>query len=86
LYGKGTIERIHFIQQMQGRGFSLREVGELFQLRERKVDACESVRELLKESFALCGDSLPSVRVERASRKDRPKCLDAKSHDSNEFT
>ena len=48
LYGEGTIERLHFIQQMQGLGFSLREVGELIQLRERKVDACESVRELLK--------------------------------------
>ena len=49
LYGEGTIERLHFIQQMQGLGFSLREVGELIQLRERKVDACESVKELLKE-------------------------------------
>ena len=29
LYGEGTIERLHFIQQMQGLGFSLREVGEL---------------------------------------------------------
>ena len=48
LYGEGTIERLRFIQQMQGLGFSLREVGELIQLRERKVDACESVRELLK--------------------------------------
>ena len=48
LYGEGTIERLHFIQQKQGLGFSLHEVGELIQLRERKVDACESVRELLK--------------------------------------
>ena len=48
LYGEGTIERLHFIQQMQGLGFSLREVAELIQLRERKVDACESVKELLK--------------------------------------
>ncbi len=48
LYGPGTIERLHFIRQMQGLGFSLREVGELIQLRERKVDACESVKELLR--------------------------------------
>jgi MerR family transcriptional regulator, mercuric resistance operon regulatory protein len=47
LYGEGTIERLHFIRQMQGLGFSLREVGELIQLRGRKVDACESVKELL---------------------------------------
>ncbi len=44
LYGEGTIERLHFIQQMQGLGFSLREVGELIQLRAHKVDACESVK------------------------------------------
>jgi MerR family transcriptional regulator, copper efflux regulator len=52
LYGDGTVERLHFIQQMQGLGFSLREVGELIQLRERKVEACESVRELLKAKLA----------------------------------
>ena len=52
LYGEGTVERLHFIQQMQGLGFSLREVGELIQLPERKVDACESVRELLKAKVA----------------------------------
>jgi DNA-binding transcriptional MerR regulator len=33
---------------MHGLGFSLREIGELIDLRTRKVDACESVRELLK--------------------------------------
>jgi MerR family copper efflux transcriptional regulator len=48
LYAEGTIARLHFIQQMQGLGFSLREVGELIQLRERRVDACESVKELLR--------------------------------------
>jgi len=48
LYGQGTVERLLFIHQMQGLGFSLREVGELIQLRERRVDSCESVKELLK--------------------------------------
>ncbi len=52
LYGESSVERLHFIQQMQGLGFSLREVGELIQLRERKVDACESVKELLKAKLA----------------------------------
>lgn len=32
---------------MQGLGFSLTEVGELLNLRERKVEACESVKQLL---------------------------------------
>jgi hypothetical protein len=34
------------IQQMQGLGFSLSEVGELIRLRGRKVEACESVKQL----------------------------------------
>jgi len=48
LYSEEIIERLHFIQQMQGLGFSLREVRELIQLREWKVEACESVKQLLK--------------------------------------
>jgi MerR family transcriptional regulator, copper efflux regulator len=48
LYGESSVERLRFMQQMQGLGFSLREVGELIQLRERKVDACESVKGLLR--------------------------------------
>jgi DNA-binding transcriptional MerR regulator len=52
LYTEDAIERLRFIRQMQGLGFSLREVRELIQLRERKVDACESVRELLKAKLA----------------------------------
>jgi len=64
LYGEGTIERLHFIQQMQGLDFSLREVGELIQLRERKVDACARLRErpflnshetLARPSYGECG-------------------------------
>jgi hypothetical protein len=41
---------------MQGLDFSLREVGDLIQLRERKVDACESARE--KRSW-LASDAHP---------------------------
>lgn len=51
LYTEDAIERLRFIQQMQGLGFSLREVGELIELRTHKVDACESVRELLKSKL-----------------------------------
>ena len=52
LYTEDAIERLRFIRQMQELGFSLREVGELIQLRERKVDACEAVLELLKAKLA----------------------------------
>ena len=52
LYTTDDIERVRFIQQMQSLGFSLREVGELIDLRTDKVDACEAVEELLKDKLA----------------------------------
>ena len=51
LYTNGDIEQLHFIRQMQRLGFSLREIRELIELRTRKVAACESVRELLKDKL-----------------------------------
>jgi MerR family mercuric resistance operon transcriptional regulator len=52
LYTLDTIERLRFIQQMRGLGFSLREVGELLALRERGANACESVKNLLESKLA----------------------------------
>jgi DNA-binding transcriptional MerR regulator len=75
LYGQGTIERLHFIHQMQGLGFSLREVGELIQLRERKVDACESVKELLKAKLIDVRAKLQELRhLESELETDLRKC------------
>jgi len=62
LYTEGTVERLRFIQQMQGLGFSLREVGELVQLRESKVEACESVRELLTAKLAAVRAKMRELR------------------------
>ena len=75
LYGESSVERLHFIQQMQGLGFSLREVGELIQLRERKVDACESVRELLKAKLAdVRGKERELRHLESELETDLRKC------------
>ena len=75
LYGEGTIERLQFIQQMQGLGFSLREVGELIQLRERKVDACESVKKLLKAKLTDVHSKLHELRhLESELELDLRKC------------
>jgi DNA-binding transcriptional MerR regulator len=52
LYGERTIERLHFIQQMQALGFSLREIRELIELRTSKVESCEKVQRLLREKLA----------------------------------
>jgi DNA-binding transcriptional MerR regulator len=75
LYGEGIVERLHFIQQMQGLGFSLREVGELIELRERKVDACESVKELLKAKLIHVRAKLHELRhLESELEMDLRKC------------
>ncbi len=75
LYGASTVERLHFIRQMQGLGFSLSEVGELIQLRERKVDACESVKELLKAKLTHVRAKLQELRhLESELEMDLRKC------------
>jgi len=75
LYGQGTIERLHFIQQMQGLGFSLREVGELIQLRERKIDACGSVKELLRARLTDVRAKMQELRhLESELEMDLRKC------------
>jgi DNA-binding transcriptional MerR regulator len=48
LYSIADIERLRFVRQMHGLGFSLREIRELNDLRSDKIEACESVRDLLK--------------------------------------
>src|SRR5262249_54361662 len=75
LYCESSVERLHFIQQMQGLGFSLREVGELIQLRERKVQACESVRQLLTAKLAHVRAKMRELkRLKRELESDFRKC------------
>lgn len=51
LYTTHDLERVRFIRQMQALGFSLREIRELVDLRERRVEACDAVRKLLQEKL-----------------------------------
>ena len=53
LYSTDDLERLLFIRQIHGLGFSLREIRDLVDLRTRKVDACETVRELLKHKLTV---------------------------------
>jgi MerR family transcriptional regulator, copper efflux regulator len=81
LYGDGIVERLHFIQQMQGLGFSLQEVGELIQLRERKVEACESVKGLLTAKLADVRAKMRELkRLESELEADFRKCSRELSH------
>jgi DNA-binding transcriptional MerR regulator len=46
LYGDDDVARLDFIRQMQGLGFSLREVRQLLDLRGHPLNACHEVRDL----------------------------------------
>ena len=81
LYTEGTVERLCFIQQMQGLGFSLREVGELIQLRERKMEACESVTELLTKKLGDVRAKMRELRqLETELKADFRKCSRELNH------
>jgi DNA-binding transcriptional MerR regulator len=74
-YTEEVVERLRFIQQMQALGFSLKEIGELLSLRERKVDACKSVRKLLKAKLADVRCKLADLRqLESELVADLHKC------------
>ena len=75
LYTTGDIEQLHFIRQMHELGFSLREIRELIELRTRKVAACGSVRELLKEKLVGIHTKLHELqKLESELMADLRKC------------
>jgi len=75
LYTEDAIERIRFIRQMQGLGFSLREIGELIELRAHKVDACEAVKKLIETKLADVRAKLQELRqLESELEADLRKC------------
>ena len=81
LYTENTIERLSFMRKMQGLGFSLREVGELIELRAHEVDACESVKELLKAKRADVRAKLRELqRLESELEADLDKCHHELNH------
>ncbi len=81
LYTEDAVKRLRFIRQMQNLGFSLQEVGELIQLRERKVDACESARELLNGKLADVRAKLYELKqLESQLEEDLRKCNCELSH------
>jgi DNA-binding transcriptional MerR regulator len=66
---------------MQGLGFSLKEVGELSKLRERKADACESVKKLLETKLADVRSKLAHLRqLESELATDLRRCGSELNH------
>jgi DNA-binding transcriptional MerR regulator len=75
LYAADDIERLNFIREMHGLGFSLREIGELIDLRTHKVDACESVAALLKGKLTDVRAKLHDLQqLESELMNDLKKC------------
>ena len=48
LYTNADVARLSFIRKVQSLGFSLREVRQILDLRENRLDACKEVSELVK--------------------------------------
>src|SRR5215467_12877677 len=51
LYTSEDVGRLTFIKQMQGLGFSLQEIKQLLNLRDRGGHACRDVRDLLSSKL-----------------------------------
>jgi DNA-binding transcriptional MerR regulator len=75
LYAAADIETLHFIRQMHGLGFRLREIRELAELRTHKVDACESVKDWLMRKLTDVRGKLHELeKLESELVNDLKKC------------
>lgn len=81
VYSHGDLERVRFIRQMQALGFSLREIRELVDLRGRKTEACETVKQLLQEKLASTRTKARQLkRLEAELLADLHKCNEELRH------
>ena len=81
VYSPGDLERVRFIRQMQALGFSLKEIRELVNLRGRKTEACETVRQLLQEKLASTRTKAQQLKqLEAELLADLRKCNEELRH------
>ena len=75
LYTAEDVARLTFIKQMQGLGFSLRQIKQLLDLRDRGGHACRDVRDLLSSKLAEIQNKIRDLKnLERELRLDLQKC------------
>jgi MerR family mercuric resistance operon transcriptional regulator len=75
LYTADDVARLTFIKQMQGLGFSLREIKQLLDLRDRGGHACREVRNLLSYKLTEIRNKIRSLQtLERELVLDLKKC------------
>jgi MerR family mercuric resistance operon transcriptional regulator len=81
MFTADDVARLQFIRQMQGLGFSLQEIKQLLDLRARKVEACSSVRELLKAKLRAVRIKTRELReLESELAADLRKCNHELAH------
>jgi MerR family mercuric resistance operon transcriptional regulator len=75
LYTADDVARLTFIKQMQGLGFSLREIGQLLDLRDRGGHSCRKVRDRLNSKLSKIRSKIRNLRdLERELVLDLKKC------------
>ncbi len=75
LYTADDVARLTFIKQMQGLGFSLQEIKQLLDLRDRGGHACREVRNLLSSKLTEIRNKIRDLRnLERELVGDLQKC------------
>lgn len=75
LYTADDVTRLAFIKQMQGLGFSLQEIKQLLDLRDRGGHACREVRNLLSSKLAEIRSKIRDMqKLERELLGDLQKC------------
>jgi DNA-binding transcriptional MerR regulator len=75
LYTADDVARLTFIKQMQGLGFSLQEIKQLLDLRDRGGHACREVRNLLSSKLAEIRNKIRDLQnLERELVDDLQKC------------
>src|SRR5579863_4121955 len=75
LYSGDDVARLQFIRKMQTLGFSLREIKQLLDLRSSKVEACGSVRKLLKAKVSAIRTKMHELQtLEKELAADLRRC------------
>jgi DNA-binding transcriptional MerR regulator len=75
LYTNGDVVRLDFIKTMQNLGFSLWEIKQLLELRERRLDACDEVSALLKAKLVSVRSKIRELqKLETELAADLRKC------------
>jgi DNA-binding transcriptional MerR regulator len=84
LYTTADVVRIRFIRQMQRLGFSLREIGQILDLRESRLQACQEVRDLLRAKLGTIRSKMQELEtLERELAIDLRKCNQELRHRDN---